>query len=94
MTVGTLALRSTISFSTKNTIGYLPPYLLPGSPETNRGGASVPAVTNRNNASLRVANKGTGAGAPPINSTNRIQPPDITRFNLPPRRYTLPVRNQ
>lgn len=40
MTVGALALRSTISFSTKNTIGHLPPHLLPGSPETSRGVAS------------------------------------------------------
>ena len=43
--------------------------------------ASVPAVTNRDSASLRDANKGTEAGAPPITSTQRIQPPDITRFN-------------
>ena len=45
------------------------------------GSASVPAVTNRDSASLRDANKGTEAGAPPINSTQHTQTLDITRFN-------------
>ena len=40
--------------------------------------ASVPVVTNRDNASLRGANKGTGAGAPPMRSVS--PPPDTNHI--------------
>ena len=85
MTVGTLALRSTISFSTKNTIGYLPPYLLPVSLEASRDGASpacrIPSIE------FHVEFVPEAAGPP-------IVPAKLLRFVRPPDNYAIRLNSR
>ena len=95
MTVGTLALRSTISFSTKNTIGYLPPYLLPVSLEASGGGASpacrIPLIEFHVEF---VPEAGEAAGPPivPAKFLRFVRPRDNYAIRLNSRRSPLEGR--